>query len=147
MQQAAGWRARQEPLCFGLAAPASQAPTSGAVQAQGHSLGARQCLPRPGLCVFKYHVSPKQQSAGFVVSARRSCGSREVPARAPPSGWLRPFCFILNTDLTLEGNERQAFVASLTVWTGRGFKAICFDSLKGVFIDLCLHTTGNEAHY
>lgn len=62
MQQAAGWRARQEPVCFGLAAPASQAPTSGAVQAQGHSLGAGQCRPRPGLCVFKYHVSPKQQS-------------------------------------------------------------------------------------
>lgn len=34
-------------------------------------------------------------------------------------------------------------MASPTVWTGRGFKAICFDSLKGVFIDLCLHTTGH----
>lgn len=60
--------------CFGLGAPASQAPTSGVVQAQMPSLRALQCLPPPGLCVFKHHISPNQQSVQI-------CGERSEELR------------------------------------------------------------------
>lgn len=94
-------------------------------------------MPGPGLCVCRYHFSPKQQSVLI-------CGEHSeqlwLPLRrcqlgpaheSPPSGGLRPSCFTQSIDLTLMGNSQQGLVASHTNWTGRGFKVICFHSLRG----------------
>lgn len=93
--------------------------------------------PWPGLFVLRYHFSPKQQSVLI-------CGERSEqlwfqlrrcqlgPAHEPPpSGGLRPCCFTQRIDLTLKGNSQQGFVASQANWTERGFKVICFHSLRG----------------
>lgn len=90
--------------------------------------------PWPGLCVFRYHFSPKQQSVLI-------CGERSEqlwfqlrrcqlgPAHeSPPSGGLRPCCFAQSIDLALKGNSRQGLVASQANMTGKGFKVICFHS-------------------
>lgn len=87
----------------------------------------------PGLFVCRYRFIPQQQSVlmGGEHSEQLWSQLRRCQHESPPSGGLRPHCFTQRIDFTREGNGQQGRVASQTHWTGKGFRVICFHSLRG----------------